>query len=110
MKAAAVLAAIPLSTPFVLDYDLLILAPAIALIMRKSAREGALPWETTILGLATLLPLVSRSVAEYAHIALAPITLAALLAVITARYRAESINARATMLGTATGMVSRAPL
>jgi alpha-1,2-mannosyltransferase len=89
-KTAAVIAAIPLATPFVLDYDLTLLAPAIVLIVRKIARDGALPWETTIIGFATVLPLVSRSVAEYTDILLTPFSVTALLSVIAIRCRAES--------------------
>jgi alpha-1,2-mannosyltransferase len=88
MKAAAVLAAIPLATPFVLDYDLMILAPAIVLMVRRIAQDGPLPWEITILALAAVLPLVSRTIAESTHILLTPVTVAALLAVIIVRCHA----------------------
>jgi alpha-1,2-mannosyltransferase len=87
-KAAATLAAIPLATPFLLDYDLMILAPAIVLMVRKITRDGPLPWEIIILGLAAVLPLVSRIIAESTHILLAPVTVAALLAIITVRCHA----------------------
>ena len=93
LKAAALLAATPLATPFVLDYDLMLLAPAIALIARKSARHGPLPWETSILGFAAALPLFGRAIAEYTNIAVAPAAIAALLAIITLRCRAEAAPA-----------------
>lgn len=84
-KAIALLAAIPLATPFLLDYDLMLLAPAIALMVRKQSREGALPWEATVLVAAAALPLLARPVAEYTGLALAPLTATALLAVVAVR-------------------------
>ena len=90
-KAAAVLAATPLATPFILDYDLMMLAPAIAVVVRKIIRDGELSWDATTLALAAILPLLSRSIAEYTHIAVAPVTIAALVAVITVRCRAERL-------------------
>src|SRR5262249_22961887 len=83
-KAAAMLAAIPLATPFVLDYDLMLLAPAIALVGRKMAASGALAWEGLALSFAAVLPLIGRPIAEYAHVTIAPLVLAALLAAIAA--------------------------
>ncbi|MBV9151003.1 MAG: DUF2029 domain-containing protein [Alphaproteobacteria bacterium] len=89
IKAAAVLAATPLATPFVLDYDLLILAPAIGLLAVKLAETHPLPWEGTVLVLAAALPLVVRPIAEYTHLGVSPVVTAALLAVIARRCRAE---------------------
>jgi Glycosyltransferase family 87 len=93
VKSAAVLAATPLATPFVLDYDLLIMAPAIGLLARKIAQDGPLRWEGTVLVLAAMLPLVGRPIAEQTHLALAPVIAAALLAVITLRCHAERFRA-----------------
>src|SRR5207249_4597344 len=67
IKAAAMLVATPLTTPFVLDYDLLLLAPAIALIWRRIAMGGAIAWEGAALSLAAVLPLVGRPIAEYTN-------------------------------------------
>ena len=52
----------PQVTPFVLDYDLMVLAPAVVLMMQKIARDGPLPWEKTILGFATVMPLVAVAI------------------------------------------------
>ena len=89
IKAAALLAATPLATPFVLDYDLLILAPAIGLVAGKIVETHPLPWEGTVLVLAAVLPLVARPIAEYTHFGLSPVVVAALSAVIALRCRAE---------------------
>ena len=59
---------------------------------RKSARQGPLPWETSILGFAAVLPLFGRAIAEYTSIAVAPAAIAALLAIVTLRCRAEAAS------------------
>ena len=84
---ASVLAATPLATPFLGDYDLLLLAPAIARTVRSRVRCSALPWEGVTFAAATLVTLVARPVAEYTHILLTPVAAAGLLAVIIARSR-----------------------
>jgi alpha-1,2-mannosyltransferase len=88
MKNAALMAATPLSTAFIFDYDLMLLAPAIAWLARKAVKDGALPWEGTILVAAFLVPFVSRVVGMYTHLLLAPIVVAALVVVIVGRIRA----------------------
>jgi len=95
IKAAAVLVATPLVTPFVLDYDLVLLAPAIALVWRKIATGGALAWEGACLALAAVLPLVGRPIAQYTSVTIAPLVLGAFLAVIAVRCRAERVPSTA---------------
>jgi alpha-1,2-mannosyltransferase len=85
MKNAALMAAAPLSTAFIFDYDLLLLAPAITWLARKGITDGALPYERTILVAAFLAPFVSRVVGMHTHLLLAPISCAALLIVIGRR-------------------------
>ncbi len=85
MKNAALMAATPLSTAFIFDYDLMLLAPAITWLARKGVKNAALPYERTILAGAFLAPFVSRVVGMYTHLLLAPIFIAALLAVIVRR-------------------------
>ena len=85
MKNAALMAATPLSTAFIFDYDLLLLAPAIAWLALKGVMDTALPYERSILVAAFLAPFVSRVVGMYTHLLLAPIFITALLAVIVRR-------------------------
>ena len=82
VKNAALLAATPLSTAFIFDYDLMLLAPAIAWLARKGLTDAALPYERTILVAAFLAPFVSRVVGMHTHLLLAPIFIAALFLVI----------------------------
>jgi hypothetical protein len=85
MKNAALMAATPLSTAFIFDYDLMVLAPAIAWLVRKGVANRALPYERTILVAAFLAPFVSRVVGMHTHLLLAPIFITALLVAIVRR-------------------------
>jgi alpha-1,2-mannosyltransferase len=85
MKNAALMAATPLPTAFVFDYDLMVLAPAIAWLARKTVTYTALPYERTALVAAFLAPFVSRVVGMHTHLLLAPVAIAALLIVIIGR-------------------------
>jgi alpha-1,2-mannosyltransferase len=89
LKNAALLAATPLATPFVLDYDLMLLAPAIAWLTARGLRGGALPWERLILAAACLDPLIARVFGQYTHIMITPVVVIALLTVIVRRIRDE---------------------
>jgi len=90
IKNAALMAATPLSTAFIFDYDLMLLAPAIAWLARKGVTDGALPYERTLLVAAFLAPFVSRVVGMYTPLLLAPVTFAALLVVIVGRIHAAA--------------------
>jgi hypothetical protein len=95
MKNSALLLATPLATPFIFDYDLMLVAPAIALLARKGVQNRLLPWEGTALAVLSLIPLVSRTMGELTHILLAPFAIGAGLAFIVVRIRAESAEAHA---------------
>jgi alpha-1,2-mannosyltransferase len=87
MKNAALAAAIPLATPFFLDYDLMVVALAMAWLVRAQQQDCALPCEGTALTISALTPLVSRTIGGYAHVPLTPIAVTALLAVVIIRIR-----------------------
>jgi hypothetical protein len=57
VKAAALLIAIFLATPYAWDYDLVALVFAVAWLARDAARTGFLPWEKLVFALLLLLPL-----------------------------------------------------
>jgi hypothetical protein len=94
MKSAALMAATPLSTAFIFDYDLMLLAPAITWLARKGVTDTAVPYERTILVSAFLAPFVSRVMGMETHLLLAPICIAALLVVIVRRiqYREKGVT------------------
>ena len=70
LKAAALAIAAILATPYSLDYDLVALAPAIALLAADGLVRGFAPWEKTALAILWLVPLIARTVAEHTHIPL----------------------------------------
>ena len=78
LKAAALCLATVLATPYSFDYDMMVLAPAIAFLAVDGIMRGFGPWEKTMLAALWLVPLVARSVAETSLI---PLSVPAMLAV-----------------------------
>ncbi len=78
LKSAALCLAAILATPYVLDYDLMVLAPAIAFFALDGLGRGFRAWEKSALAALWLAPLVTRSVA---HVTLIPLAVPAMLAV-----------------------------
>jgi alpha-1,2-mannosyltransferase len=76
--AALCLAAI-LATPYALDYDLMLLAPALMLLAAQGTAKGFRPYELTLLTALWLLPVMARNLAAATHILLAPFMILALL-------------------------------
>jgi hypothetical protein len=93
LKAAGLALATLLASPFSLDYDLMVLAAAIAFLAMNGLRHGFAPWEGTALAALWLVPLVARAVAGAT---LVPIGLLAMLAVF-------ALLMRRTMLPPAVG-------
>jgi len=85
VKAAALVAAIPLSTPYVLDYDLVMLALPIAWLAAEGDRTGFRPWEKTLLAALWVLPMIARQVGDHVALPLTPVALAAALALLIRR-------------------------
>ena len=84
-KAAGLLAGSLLVTPYALDYDLMLLAPALAFLVRDATELGFRRGEATILALVWLAPLVARSVAELTLIPVGFLSVAALFALALSR-------------------------
>lgn len=78
-EIAAVAAATPLISPFLLDYDLMLLGLPMAWIMAAAQRDGFLPWEKLVLLAAFVLPFVARPVALSFDVPLAPAACALLV-------------------------------
>ena len=82
LKAAALCLAAILATPYTLDYDMMVLAPAIAFVAADGLARGFRPWEKTALAALWLAPLVTRSIAQATLIPLGvPAMLAAFVVV-----------------------------
>ncbi len=84
LKSAALLSGALISTPYLLDYDLMVMAPAIAFLVSHGLERGFLPYEKTALAFCWVTPLLTRSLAE--HIGL-PLGLIALLTLFALAYR-----------------------
>lgn len=91
VKAAALLIGSILATPYSLDYDLMLVAPAIAFLAADAVRRGALPWEKTLIAALWLVPLIARSFAQFTHVPLGVPVL--LLSFIWLAYRAWRTDA-----------------
>ncbi len=64
LKAAGLCLAAILATPYTLDYDMMVLAPAIAFLVADGMARGFGPWEKTALAALWLVPLVARTVPQ----------------------------------------------
>jgi len=84
-EMAAMAAAACLATPFVLYYDLMLLAVPLAWLAAQAARGGFLPWEKALLAAGFLAPLLSLALATRAGMPVAPIVAGALLAAVIRR-------------------------
>jgi alpha-1,2-mannosyltransferase len=84
-EGPAMVAAALLASPFLLDYDLVLLGVPLAWVARDSLRAGFLPWEKIILAIAFVLPVASRSIATYAGVPLAPFVIAAVFVLVLRR-------------------------
>jgi hypothetical protein len=83
LKAAALCLSTILSTPYAFDYDMMVLAPALAFFAADGIARGFGPWEKTGLAALWLVPLIARSVAQFALIPLGvPAMLAAFVLIL----------------------------
>jgi hypothetical protein len=71
LKAAGLLIGTLLATPYSLDYDLMLLAPAIAYLSIDGLQRGFGPYEKTIVAALWIVPLVARSAPQATLIPLA---------------------------------------
>jgi alpha-1,2-mannosyltransferase len=85
LKAALLLVATLLASPHVLDYDLMILAPAIAFMVAAGATRGFRDDEITLLAAAWIAPLLARGIAGSTGIPLGLITVLTLHALMMRR-------------------------
>jgi hypothetical protein len=63
LKGAALCLGALLATPFALDYDLMLLAPAVALVAMHGIEKRFAPYQASVLSLLWLMPLLQRPLA-----------------------------------------------
>lgn len=85
LQAAALATGTLLMSPYMMDYDLVVLALPIAWLGMQGRRIGFMPWEKSLLVLAWLLPLFARSLAGIAKIPIASLVTFLLLVAIARR-------------------------
>jgi len=85
LKASALATASLLATPYVLDYDLVVLAVAIVFFVRHGMNRGFHDYEISLLAAAWIVPLLSRAVAGVTGIPLGLLVLLALYVFIVQR-------------------------
>jgi hypothetical protein len=78
LKASALATGSLLATPYVLDYDLVVLAVAIAFLARHGLSRGFRTFEISLLAAAWIVPLLSRGVAGLTGIPLGLLVMLAL--------------------------------
>jgi hypothetical protein len=91
LKGAALLTGALLSSPYVLDYDLIAFGLALALFAAQAMEHGFRPWEKTVLAAAWFSPAIDRTVAGWTFIPLGFLMLAAVFLLVVRR--AESMHA-----------------
>lgn len=89
VRAAALCLATILATPYTLDYDMMVLAPAIALLAANGLAGNFYPWEKTALAALWLVPLVARGVAQASLI---PLGVPAMLAMFVLLLRRTELD------------------
>lgn len=85
LKAAALAIASLLATPYVLDYDLVVLAIAIAYVAGHGFTNGFRRYEISILAVAWTAPLVTRSITGLIHLPLGLLAMIALYVIVIRR-------------------------
>jgi hypothetical protein len=95
LKAAALCLAAILATPYSLDYDLMVLAPAIAFLAMDGLERGFAPYEKTALAFLWIAPLIARGFAQVTLIPLAVIAMLAMLVLVLHKAKGRSAAAPA---------------
>jgi hypothetical protein len=81
LRNSAVAAAVILSTPYVLDYDFVVLGLGIAWLWLDGEENGFLPWDRALLALVWVAPLAARQIAHFADFPLGLVIAAITLAI-----------------------------
>ncbi len=84
LRNAAVTAAVLIATPYVLDYDYVVLLAGLAFMWRDAQKHGWLSWEKSALGLVWFAPLVARNLAALTFV---PVGLATAILVLALAVR-----------------------
>jgi alpha-1,2-mannosyltransferase len=92
LKAATLATGIPLVSPYIIYYDLVVLALPIAWLALEGRRSGFLPFEKSLLVVAWLLPLLCEPIARSTSVPLTPLVCVLLLAFIARRAKMTALE------------------
>ena len=101
LKASALATASLLATPYVLDYDLVVLAVAIVFFVRHGMNRGFHDYEISLLAAAWIVPLLSRAVAGVTGVPLGLLVLLALYVFIVQRAVRDRLGSEIEVRGIA---------
>ena len=95
-EGAILAAAALVCSPYLVDYDLVILGLPLAWVLAEAVRTGFRPWEKIVLLLAYVLPILSHGLGAIYHIPTAPFGLCAILAIVARRVSSDGKQASAS--------------
>jgi hypothetical protein len=75
VKSSALITGALLSTPYLLDYDLVAMGPAMAFLVAHGLKRGFISYEKSTLAFCWIAPLITRFIAEHANVHLGLIAL-----------------------------------
>lgn len=90
LKAGALMIATLLASPHVLDYDLMLLSPALAFVVLHAMTTGIRDYEISVFALAWIAPLIARTLSGATSIPLGLIAMLLLFAVTLRRAAADT--------------------
>ena len=85
LQYAALITGALLATPYVLDYDMVVLAPALAFVLSHGRDLGFRPWQKTVMALVYVAPFVTRMVAEATLVPLGLLAMVGFFAMVVGR-------------------------
>ncbi len=91
LKGAALLVGSLLGTPYVLDYDLVLLGMAMVLLVSHGLEKGFRAWEKTLLAAAWIIPGGARFVAKTTFLPIGLLCMVALFIFICATVRSVNV-------------------
>ena len=90
LRNAAVAAAVLVSTPYVLDYDYVVLGLSLAWLWLDGEENGVLDWDRSLMALAWFAPIAARQIAHYTFV---PLGLATALIILALPVRRSIVRA-----------------
>jgi alpha-1,2-mannosyltransferase len=89
VKYAALMSGALLTTPYCLDYDMVLTGPAMAFLVAHALDKGFAPFERTLLAAIWTAPLLARLIAKLSYVPLGPMVMIMLFALTILRARKQ---------------------